>query len=41
MISAYVPYGIEFRELIALFLILSVLLVRPAGLFGEVVTRRV
>lgn len=41
MISAYVPYGIEFRELIALMLILSVLLVRPAGLFGEIVTRRV
>ena len=33
--------GIEFRELIALMLILSVLLVRPAGLFGEIVTRRV
>ncbi|OXT02180.1 branched-chain amino acid ABC transporter permease [Notoacmeibacter marinus] len=41
MISAYVPYGIEFRELIALMLILSVLLVRPAGLFGEIVARRV
>ena len=41
MISAYVPYGIEFRELIALLLILSVLLVKPAGLFGELVTRRV
>ncbi|MEO3413139.1 branched-chain amino acid ABC transporter permease [Roseovarius sp. CAU 1744] len=41
MISAYVPYGIEFREMIALLLILSVLLVKPAGLFGELVTRRV
>lgn len=41
MITAYVPYGIEFRELIALLLILSVLLVKPAGLFGQVVTRRV
>lgn len=41
LISAYVPYGIEFRELIALMLIMSVLLVRPAGLFGEIVTRRV
>ncbi|MEP3475464.1 MAG: branched-chain amino acid ABC transporter permease [Hyphomicrobiales bacterium] len=41
LISAYIPYGIEFRELIALFLILSVLLVKPAGLFGEIVTRRV
>lgn len=41
MISAYVPYGVEFRELLALALILSVLLVKPAGLFGVVVTRRV
>ena len=41
MVSAYVPYGIEFRELIALMLILSVLLVRPAGFFGEFMTRRV
>ena len=41
MISANVHYGIEYRELLALMLILSVLLVRPAGLFGEIVTRRV
>lgn len=41
MVSAYVPYGIEFREAIALFLILSVLLIKPAGLFGVVISRRV
>lgn len=41
MVAAYVPYGIEFRELIALLLILSVLLVKPAGLFGTPIMTRV
>lgn len=41
MVAAYVPYGIEFRELIALVLILAILLVKPAGLFGTQIVARV
>ena len=42
LISAYVDFvGADLRLPVALLIILVVLLVRPAGLFGKVVTRRV